>query len=144
MVERARPSERIYYGIWLQFSERTRGSFSGLFFAFGYTFAAEKLKNKYWRELFGTLSILTFLAVGFSRVYLNVHWLSDVIAGFSLGIFWLTLVMLSFRFLNLGGRPFRKINKCSVLVELTLFCFMHSTVITYYLTIKVWLNLIFH
>lgn len=36
------------------------------------------------------LSLLA-LAIGFSRVYLRMHYASDVIAGFSLGIIWLIL-----------------------------------------------------
>lgn len=35
--------------------------------------------------------------VGFDRIYLNVHWLSDVIGAYLLGVFWLTLVLLIFR-----------------------------------------------
>ena len=34
------------------------------------------------------------LMIAASRVYLDVHWLSDVIAGLGLGLFWVTSVAL--------------------------------------------------
>lgn len=39
-----------------------------------------------------TISISSFmiLLIGFSRIYLNVHWLTDIIGGFALGLFILT------------------------------------------------------
>jgi undecaprenyl-diphosphatase len=42
-----------------------------------------------------TLSVLTILAVGFSRVYFGVHFPSDVLGGFALGFGWLGLTSLS-------------------------------------------------
>jgi membrane-associated phospholipid phosphatase len=42
--------------------------------------------------------------VGFDRVYLNVHWLSDVFGGWLFGACWLFFVILVFRQLNLAGR----------------------------------------
>ena len=42
--------------------------------------------------------------VGFDRVYLNVHWLSDVLGGWLFGAFWLSLVILVFRYLQSAGR----------------------------------------
>jgi undecaprenyl-diphosphatase len=40
--------------------------------------------------------------VGFDRVYLNVHWLSDVFGGWLFGAFWLLLVILVFRQLQVS------------------------------------------
>jgi undecaprenyl-diphosphatase len=38
-----------------------------------------------------TICFLFMLLLGFSRVYLCVHYLSDVLAGYSLGLLWLLL-----------------------------------------------------
>lgn len=59
----------------------------------------DDIKHKLLRLLFVFGTILTFILVGLSRVYLNVHWFSDVLAGFALGIFWLTLLVLVFKFI---------------------------------------------
>ncbi len=42
--------------------------------------------------------------VGFDRVYLNVHWLSDVFGGLLLGAFWLSFIILVFQQLRVSGR----------------------------------------
>jgi undecaprenyl-diphosphatase len=36
------------------------------------------------------------LIVGMDRIYLNVHWLSDVLGGYALGAFWLSFSILAF------------------------------------------------
>lgn len=54
-----------------------------------------KMTLKY---LFIAINIIFFLLIGFSRIYLNVHWFSDVMAGFSLGLFWLTLMILILKY----------------------------------------------
>lgn len=42
--------------------------------------------------------------VGFDRLYLNVHWLSDVFGGWLLGAFWLSFAILVFRQLKRSGK----------------------------------------
>lgn len=59
----------------------------------------DDIKNTIIRCTFIIFNILLFLLIGFSRVYLNVHWFSDIVAGFALGLFWLTFLILVFRFI---------------------------------------------
>ncbi len=68
-----------------------------IFFSLVIYIFKDSIKNKLIKWLFVLFMIFAFLSIGASRVYLNVHWFSDVIAGFALGVFWLTFLMLVFR-----------------------------------------------
>jgi membrane-associated phospholipid phosphatase len=48
--------------------------------------------NRGWRELVIVIAILVALGVAWSRVYLGVHYPTDVIAGLLLGWSWALLV----------------------------------------------------
>jgi len=51
----------------------------------------DNIANSRWKWLLTFLLATLILLIGFSRIYLRLHYFSDVIAGFSAGIIWLTL-----------------------------------------------------
>ena len=52
---------------------------------------------KVWKYVAMVLLVLLSLSIGFSRIYLRVHYPSDVLAGFCLGYSWLFLMIYTFR-----------------------------------------------
>ena len=56
----------------------------------------ERVSDKTIVLLWGLVSVSLVLATGLSRVYLGVHFITDVLAGFALGTFWVTLGILLF------------------------------------------------
>ncbi len=51
-----------------------------------------------WRTRSGTIALATALAaaIAASRVYLGVHWLSDIVAGLAAGLVWLAAVTAAY------------------------------------------------
>jgi len=62
--------------------------YGGLFFLF-----TQYSNSKTWKWFVGIISVILILMIGLSRIYLGVHYPSDVIAGFSLGFSWLCLAI---------------------------------------------------
>ena len=58
--------------------------FSLVIYCFG-----KHIRNEAHRRLFIIANIVLASFSGLSRLYLNVHWLSDVVAGFLLGLSWI-------------------------------------------------------
>ncbi len=56
--------------------------------------AARHLPNVATRLAVLAAAAVLVLLIGFSRLYLGVHFLTDVVAGFSLGLAWVTLCVL--------------------------------------------------
>jgi undecaprenyl-diphosphatase len=64
---------------------------------------------RYWASMRARISIGVGVValssvVDFSRVYLSVHWFSDVVGGVMLGLFWLFFAILVFDLLRGGGK----------------------------------------
>ena len=51
----------------------------------------ENVSNKWVKWILMIFLFLLILIIGVSRVYLRVHYASDVLAGYALGLIWLVL-----------------------------------------------------
>jgi undecaprenyl-diphosphatase len=65
---------------------------------------AARIRGRTRRAVLWISAAILIFAVGFSRVYLGVHYPSDVIAGYAAALIWVTVVALADRFLQARGR----------------------------------------
>ncbi len=72
---------------------------AALLFVFIYLFSP-RISSWIRREIFIVICISMILAIGLSRLILNVHWFSDIIAGWSLGIFVATSSILFVKYIS--------------------------------------------
>jgi len=94
-----RPNYSITYLLGPSFPSGHSSFSAALFFVIIYLFAP-KIKSVIKREIFIVLCIFAVVAIGLSRLVLNVHWFSDIIAGWALGIFIATGVVLFVRYIS--------------------------------------------
>jgi len=71
-----------------------------VFFGFLIYFAIKYLKPKKQKSITISLCLLMIVLIGFSRIYLNTHWLTDVLGGFLVGAVMLALSLLTLRILE--------------------------------------------
>ncbi|MGV0029005.1 phosphatase PAP2 family protein [Phormidesmis priestleyi] len=60
-----------------------------------YLLAIERPKLSYWIYSFTSLLVS---AIGFSRLYLGVHWFTDIVAGYAVGFLWLMICITMLKF----------------------------------------------
>jgi membrane-associated phospholipid phosphatase len=63
-----------------------------LFYGLLAYFLVPKMPSLFWKWVLVIATILTILYIGFSRLFLGGHYLTDILAGYSLGIAWAGLV----------------------------------------------------
>jgi undecaprenyl-diphosphatase len=95
LVGRSRPTDGLVLESGLSFPSQ-HSLMALIFFSLVIFVFTKKIKNKYLKGLFIFGNIFLIILVGFSRIYLRVHWFSDVMAGLALGLFWLTFLILVF------------------------------------------------
>lgn len=97
IVQRSRPDEELRLVQEASYSFPSGHAFASMV-AFGCVILLLLLflKPSAFRGVLIVLSFVTILLIGFSRIFLGVHYLSDVVAGFSLGLFWLFISLSIF------------------------------------------------
>ncbi len=65
-------------------------------FGFLAVLMARELRSS-WHWVPYSSALFLVVAISFSRLYLGVHWLSDVLAGLSLGLVWVALMGIAYR-----------------------------------------------
>jgi len=85
---RPRPSPQIVAAHWYSFP--SGHAFSAMIvYGFLIYMAWRLIKSEALRFIIFFLSILLIIFVGISRIYLNVHWLTDILGGYAAGFAWL-------------------------------------------------------
>ncbi len=88
---RPRPPAIAYYSVTgFSFPSGHSATAMTLYGLLGYWWA-RRLRHTRLRVWVGTAATALILLVGFSRIYLGVHYLSDVLGGYLLGICWLII-----------------------------------------------------
>ncbi|MFA6315042.1 MAG: bifunctional DedA family/phosphatase PAP2 family protein [Candidatus Paceibacterota bacterium] len=69
------------------------------FVVFAYLFSP-RINKQLWRELLTVIAALAIIVIGLSRLVLNVHFASDVLAGWALGVLMATVSILIVRYVS--------------------------------------------
>ena len=90
---------------------------SGLSFPSGHAFMSvsfyglliflswENVYSRNWKWIVTIFLLLFILLIGFSRIYLRLHYFSDVVAGYAAGVIWLVLSIWSIRRIERYSQP---------------------------------------
>ena len=93
IIQRQRPENSLIIASGYSFPSG-HAIMSVIFFLLNIYLFKNKIKNNTLKYSYICLNLFMILFIGFNRIYLNVHWFSDVIAGFALGVFCLTFSIL--------------------------------------------------
>jgi undecaprenyl-diphosphatase len=91
VFSRPRPDDPVYQAA-MGFSYPSGHAMSAMtFFGLLIYLVWNRIRQRNIRWVLTILLVIFIVMIGFSRVYLRVHYASDVLAGFSMGIIWLVI-----------------------------------------------------
>ncbi len=85
LIQRARPENALIEATSYSFPSG-HATMAMVLFGLIIVLFAKEINTRIKRNIFITTNILLIIIVGFTRIYLNVHWFTDVIAGLIIGI----------------------------------------------------------
>lgn len=101
IFQRARPDAYFDYALPSSYSFPSGHSLSSVcFYGILAWLVTARMKNRAAKIAVWTLAVLLIFLIGLSRVYLGVHYPSDVLAGYAAGIVWVVTVALGDFFLE--------------------------------------------
>jgi undecaprenyl-diphosphatase len=95
LFERQRPNTQLIQDLENSFPSG-HATFAIILFSLLIYFYKDEIKSKVRKNWFIVVNIFLILFIGFSRVYINAHWFSDVLGGFALGFFVLNIILFIF------------------------------------------------
>lgn len=97
LFKRIRPDHPLVEGISNYSFPSGHALMSVAFFGWLILLTKEKIRERMTRNIFIIPLLVLILLIGFSRVYLRVHYPSDVLAGYCIGIVWISCCLMVFR-----------------------------------------------
>ena len=95
LFQRQRPADPLIDGI-TNFSFPSGHAFMSVaFYGLLIWFAAITITNRWLQRAIIIFLLLLILLIGFSRIYLRVHYTTDILAGFTLGFTWLIISLMT-------------------------------------------------
>ncbi|MBL6446238.1 phosphatase PAP2 family protein [Fulvivirga sp. 29W222] len=102
LISRPRPLEELRLVTAHSYSFPSGHSMSAFaFYGFLIYLTYKHVSNTLLKILLILIQLLLILSIGLSRVYLGVHFPTDVLAGFIAGLIWLIICIVVFNFINL-------------------------------------------
>ena len=94
LIQRHRPASPLVEGI-TNFSFPSGHAFMSVaFYGLLVWWALSSIKNKWQQRILISFLLFLIFIIGFSRIYLRVHYTTDVVAGFCMGTIWLIISLI--------------------------------------------------